>query len=386
MLKRALSYIICAAPAAIGIWFVAHYAYTTSDTPLDAYSNAFVFGMIATGAYVCPALAIAIGRRNRTAAAFFWFVALLAIATNWSNTLGAITNRGAGLEAERAKAAREVKAGEGRLAQINAELAKLPVVAVSAEAITAAQAGVKTAEKTREAECLHWRSPKCIQAERDEQAKRDALTRLAESKGASDERARLTAEASEIRKRLAAAPAVREGNSLGTALGRLIPWLDADTASTAQQGLMSLIVELLIAAFLALPELLSAPKRVASKQQGAREVAEPSKPLAIAAPSKPQLVATADTKAGSVPDIMADLLEPAPGHRVEFGEAYLAYADACRQRGEASMTPEQFVDPLERFCSHCGIPTTVRGSRVYLRDFKLAGPAQQKSKRTATKA
>jgi hypothetical protein len=70
--------------------------------------------------------------------------------------------------------------------------------------------------------------------------------------------ARLDSEAAEIRARLAKAPAIKGENTLGEALGRLLP-MSAMTATTFQQGLVSGIAELLIAAALALPELLQKP-------------------------------------------------------------------------------------------------------------------------------
>src|SRR5262249_22057014 len=51
-------------------------------------------------------------------------------------------------------------------------------------------------------------------------------------------------------------------------------------------------------------------------------------PIKIAPPPKPQLVASVDTKAGSVPDIMVGLLEPASGQRVEIADIYKGYAQA----------------------------------------------------------
>src|SRR5262249_34850439 len=65
----------------------------------------------------------------------------------------------------------------------------------------------------------------------------------------------LAAEAAELRKRLAAAPVAPSSDALSNALGRVL-WIPALTAATIPQGFVSAIVELLIAAVLALPELL----------------------------------------------------------------------------------------------------------------------------------
>lgn len=64
-----VAYGLAAIPAAIGVWFVARFAYVTSDTPIDGASNAFLFGMIAVGAYAGPAVALVVASRGRRFAA-----------------------------------------------------------------------------------------------------------------------------------------------------------------------------------------------------------------------------------------------------------------------------------------------------------------------------
>jgi hypothetical protein len=93
----------------------------------------------------------------------------------------------------------------------------------------------------------------------------------------------------------------------------------------------------------------------------------------IAARAKPHLVASAPVRAGSVPEIMAETLEPARGKRMEIEGAFKTYAAACKARGVAVLTPEQFIDPLQRFRDECGIPTQTRGGKVYLLNVQLAG-------------
>ena len=102
VLARILAYLLAGIPAAIGAAFVARYAFVTSDTAIDGASNAFLFGMIAAGAFGGPAVAVALASNGRKlAAGIFGVLAVLAMATNWSHTLGAVAHRGAGTEAER---------------------------------------------------------------------------------------------------------------------------------------------------------------------------------------------------------------------------------------------------------------------------------------------
>jgi len=97
----ALAYIVAGIPALIGIGFVARYAFITSDTPADGVATAFLFGMVAAGAFAGPAIAVAVRNRGRkTAAIIWWALATLAILGNWSHTLSAIAHRGAGRDAQ----------------------------------------------------------------------------------------------------------------------------------------------------------------------------------------------------------------------------------------------------------------------------------------------
>jgi len=100
LLGTALAYMGAGISAAIGIAFVGRFAYVTSDTPTDGAATAFLFAMVATGALLGPAIAIAVGNHgHRSAAGFCWLLASLAIVANWTHTLGAIAQRGAGIEA-----------------------------------------------------------------------------------------------------------------------------------------------------------------------------------------------------------------------------------------------------------------------------------------------
>lgn len=368
MIARALAYAVCAVPAAIGVWFVARYAYATSDTLTDAYSNAFLFGMIAVGAYACPALAIAIGRRNRRAAAFFWFAALLAIAVNWSNTLGAISDRGAGMEAERAKAAKAIKDADRRLDQIDAELARLPLVIANAEAVAAAEEAVKAASRATQAECGNGdprqRGAICRTKEADEQRLRDALARLVADKASSDLRERLSTEAADIRMRQAQAPAVREANSLGSTLGKLVPSLDAETASAAQHGLMSLIVELLIAAFLALPGLLlGTQSAVAVHGNDAiqNRVLERAHPLPVS-----------EFRILGVADYAAKRLMPSERGRVSVDRLYADYRCVASQLSMQALTAADFAAGFARLCEGTPISAAEEHGVVYLSKLRIA--------------
>src|SRR5215475_5960295 len=111
LLGTAIAYVVAGIPALIGIGFVARYAYVTSDTPTDGAAAAFLFGMVAAGAFLGPRISIEVGDRgHKRAAAFWWLLASLAIVANWTHTLGAIAHRGAGTEARGAKITADTEA------------------------------------------------------------------------------------------------------------------------------------------------------------------------------------------------------------------------------------------------------------------------------------
>jgi hypothetical protein len=153
MPSRILAYLLAGIPSAIGIAFVARYAYVTSDTGFDGVSNGFLFGLIAAGAFAGPACAIAVGHRGRkTAAAVLGILAVLAMLTNWSHTLGAVAHRGADAAAESTKVKANAMDARAELARIAAERKAMTFTSATAETVDAARAAVAAAERTRRAE------------------------------------------------------------------------------------------------------------------------------------------------------------------------------------------------------------------------------------------
>ncbi len=78
---------------------------------------------------------------------------------------------------------------------------------------------------------------------------------------------------------------------------------------------------------------------------------------------------------GSVPLIMAELLEPGDG-RVELADAWRAYVRLCAARGEKPLDAERFAAQLRLVCRDAGIriagdPAT---GRAWLRGTRLSAP------------
>ena len=361
-----LTYLLAGIPAIAGVLVVARHAYATSDTPIDGAGSAFLYGMIALAAYGGPAVVIAVWMNAwRLAACILSLIVAATMIANVSQTLGAIASRNAGIEAERAKAESQIAADRARIAQIDGELARLPVVAVTQEAFAAALAAARGAENTKVAECAHWRTPKCVQAERDEQSKRDTLARLAEAKGASEQRVRLTAEAAALRAKLERAPAVKERDPLGKALGELLSMPEAK-ASQIQLGIVAAIFELVVAAVLALPEMLRS--RQPDPPMAARDRGNASKPEKQQEPAtKP----TAPTPSDTVGRFLLARLPKEAGGLVSWGDIYKGYSAYCKAQGLDPLPLPEFGKRLSELCKKAKIRTEKKDGKVYCLNVKL---------------
>ncbi len=353
-----LAYLVAGIPAAIGVALVARYAFNTSDTVADGIGQSFFFGMIAVGAFSGPAFALAVYHNNRRAAGVVLGVlSLFAIAANWSHTLASIAERGAGSEAERARAKVAIADDRAELARITREREAMSAfTAATAETVAAAREALAAAERSRAAECGNG-DPKqrgrfCRDREADERTAAEALSAATLAKAATDTAARLDNDAAAIRARLAKAPAIKGENALGEALGRLLA-MSALTAATFQQGLVSGIAELLIAAALALPELLrkSAPAVAAAPTSSARS-RKAGNVVSIASAREP----------GDVGKFATARLHPADGASVAIGELYQPYRHWCENEGLRALGADEFGAQFAALCSFAGVETRkVRG-------------------------
>jgi hypothetical protein len=391
VLGTALANVVAGVPAIIAIAFVARYAYVTSDTPIDGAAAAFLFAMVATGAFLGPRISIAVGNRgHKVAAGFWWLLASLAIIANWTHTLGAIAQRGAGIEARGAKITADTEADRKTLARLERELGAMKFAATTPEAVTAARSAAELAERNRKAECgpnNETRGERCKARELEEQAKRDALAKAISDKAATDRATQLAAEAAVLRRSLAAAPVAPSGNALSTALGRMLA-IPSMTVATIQQGFVSAIVELLIAAVLALPELLRSRRAAepAEVRQGA-DLETRASPLAMevlppttlesaprALPKRSVVPEAADEHAVDPKPVIAFLAEHVPaarGSRADWGEIYGGFREWQARLGQEAWPATQFGAVLRHICEQANIRVKRQGDRVYCLDRRF---------------
>jgi hypothetical protein len=159
-------------------------------------------------------------------------------------------------------------------------------------------------------------------------------------------------------------------------------------AATLQQFALAGVVEALIVLSLVAFELL-APGRQTSQRTPSRFArlwaALRSRPKELgpvpsttvrlsSAEPRPKLVASSpgDRPVGAIPKILTDALEPASGERVEMADAYRRYVEKCGMEGKRPVKPDQFVEPLARFCKGAGIRTkSTKDGQVYLLDIRF---------------
>jgi hypothetical protein len=202
------------------------------------------------------------------------------------------------------------------------------------------------------------------------ESKRDTLTTAENNKAATDQAARLDAAAAAIRSNLAKTEPAKSTNNLGEMLASLLP-LSAVTAASAQQALVSGIAELLIAAALALPELLIGALAPAARRPEESIRAEPAVEM-------PSVVALAPV----LPDVdtvgrfMLACLTKAPGEETAARAIYGQYRQWCSEQSLTVLDAAYFADQFAARCKRHGIATRKVGEAIVCVGIRLTSPRQ----------
>ena len=378
MSRRVLAYVLAGIPAAIGVAMVARYGYTSSDPEYAATSAAF-FGLAAAGAFGLPAYALAVSHKghkgHKAAAAVLGVLALFAIAGNWLNTLSALADRGARLEASVGKTKDNTADDRAELKRLEGELGKLGTFTpTDAAAVAAAKRAADAATIAKERECAGGeakaRGKLCRDREADEKTATDKLTAATMAKAATDRAAKIETDMEPVRARLSAAPAAPKTNAFGETLGRWLS-LPAASAVSLQQGLLALIVELLIAAVLAAPELLRSSVHGAVENDATTGTPAEHGISAPAAEEKPTAPAP---EFGSVRRYMMACIARAKGQHTMRTAAYRRYCRWCDEQSPKA-TPlaiPAFWAEFQPLCEKVGIKMRERKGKVQLVDIQLA--------------
>jgi hypothetical protein len=254
----------------------------------------------------------------------------------------------------------------------------------NADAVKAAKAKADAATATKEAECKK-RGDKCRDREADERKALEDLETVTKEKSVTDRARELETEIADLKTKIEKAGPVLDANPQGSAFARVLNLPEAEASRlTAKQNLaMVIMIEILIVASLIAFEVLSRdaePKPVietARKPDEAPSVVE--EPRAFPGRPKPRLIASRPDPFGSVMTIMADLLEPGRG-KVEFVDAYKAYARVCHQQGRRPVSPEEFGTALKRLCEGLDINVKTEGDLLYLLKVRLKSVSKAAAK------
>jgi hypothetical protein len=362
-----LAYALPIVPAAIGVAFVARYAYMTSDTHDAGLAAAALYGMTAAAAFAGPAAALAVANAGRKGAAvLLGLLAFLAIVANWTNTLGAIAQRGAGTEAASIKAKADAADARSEIKRLEGELAKLGAFTPTDEAaVGAAKRAADAATTAKERECAggeaKQRGKLCRDREADEQKAAEKLTAATTAKATTERANKLESELASERGKLGKAPTTPTTNAIGEVLGGFLS-ISAASATTAQQALISAIVELVIAAALAMPELLRPVQQPVAKREDAEVMTAPAVQASTA-----QM-----TETGSVRRFMLACIARAKGQTTMRTAAYRRYCRWCEDQRATPLAIPAFWAEFQPLCEKVGIKMRERDGKVQLVDIQLA--------------
>ena len=379
---------------AVVIAIAARYGFKTSDNDFDGYIWAFTYGAVTTGGLFGHALALRVWRHDKRIGLAAGIISGLALVISLSNSLGAMAGRGNEQQAERMRVADTVRDLRRGLERAETERKELKFDAADDAAVNAASAKAAAASAAKEAECK-WRGQRCRDKETEESAALAALEAATKNKAATVRAAKLDADIAAFREKIERAGPVLEANSQGNALARLfnLPEAKAATLSTYQNLAMALVIELLIVMSMVVSEVLehhearapAAEAKPIPAEQTAAATPLPSPaeaapmmeaipiaetPKAFPAPQRPRLIASQAKPVGSVPVILADILEPGRG-KVEIANLFAAYSDACEAQGKRPIPANEFPAELAALCEQIGVKIEGGNDGVFLLKVKI---------------
>ena len=389
---------------AVVIWTVAQYGYASADDPAARWNTAFLFGVIAAGGLFGHAVAVRVGRVSKPWAVMIVMVCGAALVINLSNSLAALAGRNSRSAAESANQSRAIRNDQVELGRLQKALDRLGAFnPTDQDAVDAAKRAADAATTAKERECgsgdPKQRGRFCRDKEDAERLATQALAKATADKALTDRSAKIEADMAPVRDRLRSAGPVVDTNMQGSALARLfrLPDSEAEFAATLQQFVLAGVVEALIVLSLVSFELLAperqqsprAPSRLARLWQALRSRPKvtvsrsPARPFACRRWSPVPSwwrAAPATRPVGAIPKI---LTRPWTLPRENVWKWPMPTAVTPRNVAKDSkrpVTPEQFAEPLARFCKGAGIRTktmpdgsvtcSMCGSRVRSEDFK----------------
>ena len=251
---------------------------------------------------------------------------------------------------------------------------------------------------------MQVRTRQCLATKKSEEKALEDEKDAIQDKNATDAAAKLDADIKKADENIRKAGPVLEADSQGSALARLfnLPDTQAATLSTYQNLAMAVVIELLFVISLVASEVLehhetklpaqadvearstalgmAAPRaaavQVATRQTMGlvpmREELEPDELQPFLERPKPVRQITSQREPfGNVIDIVATVMEPGSGCKVEIKEAYFAYARVCKEQGKRPFPPDKFAAEIKRFCKEARVKIHAEEHGVYLLNVRL---------------
>lgn len=397
---------------AIVIAVAARYGFKASDNETDGYIWGAIYGGVTLAGLCGHMIGVRLWRYGKHKLSLaVYAVSFFILLVSLSNSLGAMAGRMNTTAAARIQTADIVRDARRDLKRAEDEREKLNFKPTDQAAVDAAKIRAEAATKARAAECSGYQDNACRKKQEVEQKALSELSELSQQKTATDHARELDADIKALKAKIEQAGPVLEANSQGNALARLfaLPEGDAAKLSTYQNLAMAFGLELLIALALIIYEVMREhevermPKPApafAPASQAARPIEpEADKPAAIAAPvieaekpapapvmeeldfeeepkafpipPRPRLIASRPDPVGSVPEMLAEVMEPAGRGKVEIMQVFTAYSEACRAHGKQPIPANDFPFALAELCKAAGIQTDISDRGAYLLKVRL---------------
>jgi hypothetical protein len=301
------------------------------------------------------------------------------------------------------------------LKQKQDELASLKFTPTKNDAVELAKSKAQAATTAKNEACNKPLSQRCRDRQKDEIAALGDAAKATQEMNATDHAQKLDQDITKLNEKIEKAGPVLEANSQGGALARLfnLPDDDKDAAkklSTYQNLAMGFGIELLIALALILYEVMTEHERermpkTAPASPAARPIELELEPeaVAIAAPvieaekpvepapvlkeiimeeepkafpvrSRPRLIASQPDPVGSVPEILAEVMEKGGRGKLEIREIFKACSEACRAHGKRFVSEAEFPALLVACCKAADIEVEISDGRAYLLNVRLKPP------------
>ena len=366
----------------------------------------FLYGLITLGGLFGHGFALRVWRHDKRAGAFIGVVAMAAFIIGLSNSLGSMASRGNETTAKRQSVVDAVGDLAEQLKTAEKERKGLKFDPADENTVKAASEVATTATNAKYAECRNGRGPACIEKENAERTALEKKTKATNDKAAAERAKKLDEEIiPKLRDQIKAAGPVLETNSQGLALARLLGFneeeakKEAAKLSTWQNLGMATVADLLIVAMIIGYEVLThahheaksrlpvpqapatAERAVGTRARDLRPVREELEPDGLQPllerPKPVRQITSQREPFGNVIDIVAKVMEPGFGSKVEIKEAYFAYAHVCKEQGKKPFPPDKFAAEIKRFCKEARVKIHAEEHGVYLLNVRLKTSEKQ---------